>query len=175
MYRLNHKLLAWLTEFPFNLELSRLWEALTFGRHGRVTITLRGGYGEFWPKNQFFFFAKCPSHYSRLIRKIPRSQDFFPALKKKIAFILIPMRRIICTIYHSTIFTGTSFIKLDFILLTHWESYVFMKKKLEILVSESSEQCKTSREIWFLAGVRMCVCVCVCVCPIFNVSNSNNS
>ena len=40
-------------------------------------INLRGRYGNFLPKNQFFIFAKCPSHCARLICKVPRSLNFF--------------------------------------------------------------------------------------------------
>ena len=43
---------------------------------------LRKGYGEFWPKFLVFIFAKCPSHYARLICKTLRNQDFFFCLKK---------------------------------------------------------------------------------------------
>ena len=66
------------------------------------------------------FFAKYPLQYARLICKVPRGQDFFPVEKKKfLAFFLIPMNRIICTIYHSTILTDTSFIQLDFISIIY--------------------------------------------------------
>ena len=58
-------------------------------------------------------------------------------------------------------------------MLPHWGSYVFVKKHFEILVSEYSEQSKTSRNVTF----SWCpdVCVCARVCPIFNVSKPDNS
>ena len=52
-----------------------------------------------------------------------------------------------------------------FILLSHWGSYVFVKKFFfEILVSEYSEWSKTSRDVIFSWYPDVCVCVRVCVC-----------
>ena len=30
----------------------------------------------------FVIFAKCPSHYAQLVRKVSRNQDFFSCLQK---------------------------------------------------------------------------------------------
>ena len=52
---------------------------------------------------------------------------------------------------------------------------IFQKKKIEILVSEYSEQSKTSRNVIFSWRPDVCMCACVRVCPIFNVSKPDNS
>ena len=55
----------------------------SFMRKWRLINPSSRGSGQFLPKNDFVFnFAKCPSHYARLICKVPRGQDFFSCLKK---------------------------------------------------------------------------------------------
>ena len=58
-----------------------------------------------------------------------------------------------------------------FILLPHWQSYIFVKKKSRYY-RQSTQNSRKRRKMWFLAGVRMCVRERVC--SIFNFLNHYN-